>query len=178
MGAKLVGSALPTIPWAPRPAGHAGPVWRYPHNPVIQRDATPTSNSVFNSAVVPHGEGFAGVFRCDDQRREMRLHAGFSHDGVSWRIDPEPIEWDLPEGVDAPAYGYDPRVVPLEGRYYVVWCNGWHGPTIGLGVTDDTLLSFWYRHERGARIYDGAEEVHKDVVARYVLKGYGIDTRG
>jgi alkylation response protein AidB-like acyl-CoA dehydrogenase len=48
----------------------------------------------------------------------------------------------------------------------------------GLGVTDDTLLSFWYRHERGARIYDGADEVHKDVVARHVLKGYGIDTRG
>jgi acyl-CoA dehydrogenase len=47
----------------------------------------------------------------------------------------------------------------------------------GLGVTDDTLLSFWYRHERGARIYDGADEVHKDVVARHILKGYGIDTR-
>jgi acyl-CoA dehydrogenase len=47
----------------------------------------------------------------------------------------------------------------------------------GLGVTDDTLLSFWYRHERGARIYDGADEVHKDVVARHVLKQYGVDTR-
>ena len=47
----------------------------------------------------------------------------------------------------------------------------------GLGVTDDTLLSFWYRHERGARIYDGADEVHKDVVARYELRKYGIDTR-
>ena len=47
----------------------------------------------------------------------------------------------------------------------------------GLGVTDDTLLSFWYRHERGARIYDGADEVHKDVVARHILKQYGIDTR-
>ncbi len=43
-----------------------------------------------------------------------------------------------------------------------------------LGVTDDTLLSFWYRHERGARIYDGADEVHKTVVAREVLKGYGV----
>jgi alkylation response protein AidB-like acyl-CoA dehydrogenase len=29
-----------------------------------------------------------------------------------------------------------------------------------LGITDDTLLSFWYRHERGARIYDGPDEVH------------------
>jgi alkylation response protein AidB-like acyl-CoA dehydrogenase len=44
-----------------------------------------------------------------------------------------------------------------------------------LGITDDTLLSLWYRHERGARIYDGADEVHKSVVAREVLKGYGVD---
>ena len=43
-----------------------------------------------------------------------------------------------------------------------------------LGVTDDTLLSFWYRHERGARIYDGPDEVHKTVVAREVLKPYGL----
>ncbi|HRW48281.1 MAG TPA: acyl-CoA dehydrogenase family protein, partial [Caldilinea sp.] len=47
----------------------------------------------------------------------------------------------------------------------------------GLGVTDDTLLAFWWRHERAARIYDGADEVHKDVVARHVLRGYGFDTR-
>ena len=44
-----------------------------------------------------------------------------------------------------------------------------------LGVTDDTVLSFWYRHERGARIYDGADEVHKNVVARQILKGYGLE---
>jgi len=43
-----------------------------------------------------------------------------------------------------------------------------------LGVTDDTLLSFWYRHERGASIYDGPSEVHKSVVARRVFKQYGI----
>ncbi len=39
------------------------------------------------------GDGFAGVFRCDDRRREMRIHAGFSEDGVEWRIDPQPIEF-------------------------------------------------------------------------------------
>jgi len=39
-----------------------------------------------------------------------------------------------------------------------------------LGVTDDTLLSFWYRHERGARIYDGPDEVHKSSLARAILK--------
>jgi alkylation response protein AidB-like acyl-CoA dehydrogenase len=42
-----------------------------------------------------------------------------------------------------------------------------------LGITDDTPLAFWYRHERGARIYDGPDEVHKTVVARGILKQYG-----
>lgn len=43
-----------------------------------------------------------------------------------------------------------------------------------LGITDDTLLSFWYRHERGARIYDGPDEVHKSVLARKIIKSYQI----
>lgn len=41
-----------------------------------------------------------------------------------------------------------------------------------LGMTDDLPLSFWYRHERAARIYDGPDEVHKWVVARSVLSRY------
>jgi alkylation response protein AidB-like acyl-CoA dehydrogenase len=43
-----------------------------------------------------------------------------------------------------------------------------------LGITDDTLLSFWYRHERGARIYDGPDEVHKTSLAKSILKKYGL----
>ena len=42
-----------------------------------------------------------------------------------------------------------------------------------LGLTDATLLSYWYRHERAARIYDGPDEVHKTVVARAELRKYG-----
>jgi acyl-CoA dehydrogenase len=45
----------------------------------------------------------------------------------------------------------------------------------GLGVTDDTLLAHWFRHERAARIYDGPDEVHKSVVARRILREYGVD---
>jgi alkylation response protein AidB-like acyl-CoA dehydrogenase len=45
----------------------------------------------------------------------------------------------------------------------------------GLGLTDDTILSFWYRHERAARIYDGPDEVHKSALARHVLRPYGVD---
>jgi acyl-CoA dehydrogenase len=41
-----------------------------------------------------------------------------------------------------------------------------------LGVTDDTILSYWYRHERAARIYDGADEVHKTSLGRRILRRY------
>jgi alkylation response protein AidB-like acyl-CoA dehydrogenase len=44
-----------------------------------------------------------------------------------------------------------------------------------LGLTDATLLSYWYRHERGARIYDGPDEVHKAVVAREALRKFGLE---
>ncbi len=47
-----------------------------------------------------------------------------------------------------------------------------------LGITDDTPLAFWWRHERGARIYDGADEVHKTSVAKRILGRYGMARGG
>ncbi|MBW1645967.1 MAG: acyl-CoA dehydrogenase family protein [Deltaproteobacteria bacterium] len=47
----------------------------------------------------------------------------------------------------------------------------------GLGMTDDTILAYLYRHERAARIYDGADEVHKVAVARQILRRYGKANR-
>ena len=44
----------------------------------------------------------------------------------------------------------------------------------GLGLLDDLPLAFWYRHERGARIYDGADEVHRASAGRRILKGYAV----
>jgi alkylation response protein AidB-like acyl-CoA dehydrogenase len=41
-----------------------------------------------------------------------------------------------------------------------------------LGLTSDTVLAYFYTHERGARIYDGPDEVHRMVVARRILKRY------
>jgi alkylation response protein AidB-like acyl-CoA dehydrogenase len=43
-----------------------------------------------------------------------------------------------------------------------------------LGTTDETPLAFWYAHERPARIYDGADEVHIESVARRILRNYGM----
>ncbi|HEY8020253.1 MAG TPA: acyl-CoA dehydrogenase family protein, partial [Thermoanaerobaculia bacterium] len=41
-----------------------------------------------------------------------------------------------------------------------------------LGLTDETPLAFWWRHERGARIYDGPDEVHQTAVAKRILGRY------
>jgi acyl-CoA dehydrogenase len=41
-----------------------------------------------------------------------------------------------------------------------------------LGVSDDSVLAYFYRNERAARIYDGPDEVHKAAAARQVLKRY------
>ena len=41
-----------------------------------------------------------------------------------------------------------------------------------LGITSDTVLGFYYVHERGARIYDGPDEVHKMAVAKRILARY------
>ena len=131
-------NGLHNIPWQDRPEGSSEIVWRYSRNPIIPRDLIPSSNSIFNSAVVPFEGAFAGVFRCDNKKREMNIHRGFSENGIDWQIDDEPIEWLFADKeLSRFEYRYDPRVVWLEDRYYVTWCNGYHGPTIGIGYTFD-----------------------------------------
>lgn len=131
--AKIIGSALPNIPWQEPPANTRTPFWRYDANPIIGRDGNARSNSVFNSAVVPFKDGFAGVFRCDSLSISMDIFAGFSKDGLHWDIEDTPIHLvgDDPE-VTTREYRYDPRVCYMDGKYYVTWCNGYHGPTMAL----------------------------------------------
>jgi beta-1,4-mannooligosaccharide/beta-1,4-mannosyl-N-acetylglucosamine phosphorylase len=132
------GGALPGMPWEERPGDCDQVVWRYSANPVIRRNPFPTANSVFNSAVVPFGDGYAGVFRCDDTQRQMQLHAGFSPDGLQWTLNPERIHFAAQDDdIGRWEFGYDPRVCWIDDRYYVTWCNGYHGPTIGMAWTTD-----------------------------------------
>jgi alkylation response protein AidB-like acyl-CoA dehydrogenase len=45
-----------------------------------------------------------------------------------------------------------------------------------MGITDYTPLSFFYREDRGSRIYDGPDEVHKLTVARRIIaRGGRVD---
>ena len=134
----IQGQPLPNLPWEERPAGCHTPMWRYSKNPVIRRDLLLTSNSIFNSAVVPFSNGYAGVFRCDDTNRRMTLHVGFSDDGLDWHIEEETLKFECDnKEVGQWVYGYDPRVCRIDDRWWVTWCNGYHGPTIGVAWTKD-----------------------------------------
>lgn len=130
----IAGEDLPNIPWQDRPLNCHDPVWRYSQNPIVRRDALANSNSIFNSAVVPYKGNFVGVFRVDDKCLEKTLHIGKSTDGIKWDINKEPVLFVNNNSI---AQGYDPRVVKIEDRYYITWCNNYHGPTIGVAFTYD-----------------------------------------
>ncbi len=137
----VAGDALPNIPWEDRPPGVDSVVWRSALNPIVRPEQVPGINSIFNSAVVPYEGKFAGVFRCDDTRRAMQIHSARSEDAINWDISPQRIQFvpDNPRAAEVSQfdYSYDPRVCWIEDRYYVTWCNGYHGPTIGVGYTHD-----------------------------------------
>ena len=126
------------MPWEPRPEGNTQIMWRSSAKPIIDRYAIPSSNSIFNSAVVPFEDGYAGVFRCDNKAVQMNIYAGFSKDGINWQIENDPIKFQ-PGNTDMidSDYKYDPRVTWIDDRYWITWCNGYNGPTIGIGYTFD-----------------------------------------
>jgi hypothetical protein len=68
---RVIKKLLPAAPYSlgRKTAGSKDPIWRYSKNPIIPRDLIPSSNSIFNSAVVPFKDKFAGVFRCDTKTR-------------------------------------------------------------------------------------------------------------
>jgi beta-1,4-mannooligosaccharide/beta-1,4-mannosyl-N-acetylglucosamine phosphorylase len=135
---RIVGEALDGIPWQDRPAGERGVMWRDSRNPLIGWNPTPSTARVFNSAVVPFAGEFRGVFRADHRTGRPLLHVGRSIDGLIWDISDKEIDWRDETGAAFPTgYAYDPRVIPLEGTYYIVWCTDFSGPALGMGRTDD-----------------------------------------
>jgi len=126
------------IPWEERPPGISSPVWRYSKNPIIEPGDHPGSNSIFNSATAAYNGKFAGIFRCDNRAVQMNIYAGFSDDGINWDIEDEPINFEAGNtNILHSDYKYDPRLVFIEDRYWITWCNGYHGPTIGMAYTYD-----------------------------------------
>lgn len=124
------------FPWEDRPPGCTEVVWRHSANPIIPPRPLPGVQGIYNSAVVRFGDRYAGVFRLEKTTRFPLLHAGWSADGITWTIEPEPIQFSGRER-DSADYAYDPRVVFLDEDYLVTWCGGHNGPTISLARTHD-----------------------------------------
>lgn len=93
-----------------------------------------------------------------DAARLMVLHA-------AWKIDTEGAR---AARVEISTIKYFAASVMLQVLDRAIQAHG------ALGVTDDTVLSTFYRLERGARIYDGPDEVHRNLVARQLLRPYGL----
>ena len=60
---KLICPTVPNMPWQEKPSGCTAPMWRHSDNPIIGRNPLPDVSRIFNSAVMPFGDGFVGVFR-------------------------------------------------------------------------------------------------------------------
>lgn len=138
MSKTIIGKALPNIPWEDKPEGCGDVMWRFSGNPVIGWNPIPKAARVYNSAMAPFKGEFAGVFRADQKNGRATLFAGTSKDGIHIDLTPDPIAWVDENGNPAPtSYAYDPRVIEIEGEYYVTWCDDMKGPSIGLGRTKD-----------------------------------------
>ena len=144
---KITGEELSNIPWQEKPEGCHDVVWRYSRNPIIERDAIPSSNSIFNSAVVPFEGKFAGVFRCDSRSRSMDIFAGFSEDGIHWDIEETPIIFEgADEEILKREYRYDPR--KTNGMYGMLSrpSDTGHTPFGDIFYSQSPDLEFWGRH--------------------------------
>lgn len=136
--AKIIGKNLPQMPWENKPEGYNGPVWRYSQNPIIKRNPLPGVARIFNSAILPYQGAYIGVFRAETTATLPHLRLGHSKDGINWDIEDHPIQFvDEDNKPWQPYYAYDPRLIEIEGVYYIVWCTDFHGPTIGLAKTVD-----------------------------------------
>ena len=137
---KIYSDAVNNMPWQDKPADFNAdaPVWRYTENPVIGRNPVKGVARIFNSAVIPYEGKFIGVFRGEQTDGIPYIYLGRSEDGLNWEFDPEPIDFKDKYGNSfMPKYAYDPRLVSLDGKYYLMWCQDFYGAAIGLAETTD-----------------------------------------
>ncbi len=112
-------------------------IWRYEGNPLFDMEKSEFWH-ICNSAVIMVGGKYVGVFRCEDKCGKPDLYMGRSKDGICWEIENTPITFYRQDGsVFFYPYAYDPRLIEIEGVYYVVFCADIDGPSIYIAKTQD-----------------------------------------
>ena len=112
---KMISQPVPKVPWQDKPEGHTGaPVWRYTENPIIGRNPVEGVARIFNSAVMPYGDEFIGVFRGEQVNGIPYIYLGRSKDAIHWDFEKNKIPFVDEEGKPfMPIYAYDPRLVKV-----------------------------------------------------------------
>lgn len=125
-------------------------VQRYPGNPILTGEDFPKDIvTVFNCGVVKQGpRKYTMVCRCEDSSLGRYMWVADSEDGIRFKPRPEPVKLPVDDPVfkeyvaDTWSY-YDPRVTPLEGRFYITHAaHTSHGCQLGLFVTDGDFEKF------------------------------------
>jgi predicted GH43/DUF377 family glycosyl hydrolase len=121
-----------------------GPFRPAEHNPVLRPGGRDwDSANVYNPAAIEVGERVALVYRAHSSDLVSVLGLAWSDDGFSFATEPDPVlvpehPWER--------YGCeDPRVVRIEGTYYLTY-TGWdrHAARLCLARSDD--LRTWTKH--------------------------------
>ena len=134
---KIIAEKL-NIPWEEKPQECNSPIWRFSRNPIINRNPIKNVERIFNSAVIPFNGEFIGVFRGDTNTTIPFLYVGHSKDGISFKFEEEPIKvYNENNELVKFDYCYDPRLIEIEGTYFVSFCTHFHGPTIAIIKTQD-----------------------------------------
>ena len=137
---KLVNcKSLPNMPFEDKPKNSSYPLWRFSKNPIIKRNINNVIDRTFNSSVVYFNNEFIGVFRGDKKDGSPSLFLGKSKDGIHFEIEEEPIHF-IDETTGEPRdtdWQYDPRLIEIDGLYYIVWCDFFDGATISIAFTSD-----------------------------------------
>lgn len=112
-------------------------IWRYEGNPLFDMRCSEFWH-ICNSAVGIIDGKYIGIFRVEDKGGCPMLVLGRSEDGVKWEIESEKINLVNEDGNPfVMEYAYDPRLICLDGEYYIVFCADVCGPSIYIANTKD-----------------------------------------
>lgn len=123
-------------------------IQRHPENPILTADDIPGgASSVFNSALIRHGDKIVTLLRVEKRDGTQSIRYGESSDGLKFDITADPMLVPTEEPwLTYEEANYDPRITKIEDTYYVTYAaENAHGCQIGLAHSQD--LKHWEKME-------------------------------
>ena len=128
-----------------------GPFEKFEGNPIMTpRGDSWESKDLFNPAAWSDGETIYMLYRAEDSagigqwNGTSRIGLATSTNGIDFNREPDPVlepsePWELPGGTE------DPRVVKIEGTFYLTY-TAYDGKTARLAIASSPDLKNWTKH--------------------------------